>query len=136
MNFTPELLNDAETMRLMDARNHQSHSLIEAAKSLLRQSTEIDLSNISTEILHKYPEAHTVVFLEDQRTDFKGRLFCGHLDDEVGHKVENSFVAKDFVEGLLLEYKIADRGSVVDRVINLREYAAKKPSWFATAAAV
>lgn len=133
MTFTPELLADTATMRLMDARNHQSHSLIEAAQSLLRQATELDLSNISTEILHKYPEAHTVMFFEDQRTDFKGVIFCGHLDDENGNKVQNSFVAKGFVEELLLEYKIADRGSVVDRVINLREYAAKTPSWFATA---
>lgn len=130
MRFSPEILNDKETFRLMEARNHQSHSLIEAAQDLLRQATELDLSNISTEILYKYPEAHTVVFLDDQRAGFEGRIFCGHLDDENGHKVADSFMAKDFVESLLLEYKIADRASVVERVINLREYAMRVPKWF------
>lgn len=132
MRFSPEILQDKETFRLMEARNHQSHSLIEAARDLLRQATELDLSNISTEILYKYPQAHTAVFLDDQRAGFEGRIFCGHLDDENGNKVENSFAAKDFVESLLLEYKIADRGSVVDRVINLREYAMRVPKWFAS----
>lgn len=132
MRFSPEILSDSETMRLMEARNHQSHSLIEAARDMLRQSTELDLSNISTEILYKYPEAHTVVFLDDQRPDYKGVIFCGHLDDENGKKVANSFEAKEFVEALLQHYKIADRESVVDRVINLREYALKVPNWFAS----
>lgn len=132
MHFSPEILADVETFRLMEARNHQAHSLIEAAKNMLRQATELDLSNIATEILYKYPDAHTVVFLYDQRPDFKGVIFCGHLDDADGHKVANSFEAKDFVESLLLEYKIADRDSIVDRVINLREYAMKVPDWFAS----
>jgi hypothetical protein len=130
MRFSPEILSDSETMRLMEARNHQSHSLIEASRNLLLQATEIDLSNIATEILHKYPDAHSMVLLNDQRTDFKGVIFCGHLDDADGHKVADSFNAKDFVEALLLGYKIPDRKSVVNRRIDLREYAAKKPSWF------
>lgn len=134
MTFTPELLNDTEVFRLMEARNAQSHTLIEAAQDLLRQATEIDLCNIATEILHKYPDAHSMVLLNDQRTDFKGVIFCGHLDDADGHKVADSFNAKDFVEALLLEYKIPDRKSVVNRRIELREYAAKQPSWFANTA--
>ena len=133
MRFSPELLSYKETMRLMEARNHQSHSLIEAARDMLRQATEIDLSNMATEILYKYPEADTVMFLEDQRTDYKDVLFCGHIDDENGNKIANSFEAKDFVEALLLEYKLAERKVfVVDRTINLGEYAEKKPSWFVT----
>lgn len=134
MTFTPELINDTEVFRLMEARNAQSHALIEAAQNLLAQATEIDLSNIATEILHKYPTAHSMVLLNDQRTDFKGVIFCGHLDDEDGHKVADSFNAKDFVEALLLEYQIPDRKSIVNRRINLREYAARKPAWFAETA--
>lgn len=130
MHFTPELLDDAETVRLMEARNAQSHALVEAAQNLLRQATEIDLSNIATEILHKYPEADSMILLDDQRPDFKGVIFCGHLDDKDGKKVSDSFKAKEFVEALLLDYQIPDRKSVVDRRIDLHEYAAKKPAWF------
>ena len=85
--FTPELLNDEETMRLMEARNHQSYAIIEAAKNLLKQASEIDLSNIATEVLHRYPEASVLVLLEDQPTDYKGVIFCGHLDDAEGKKL-------------------------------------------------
>lgn len=131
MTFTPELRNDAEVFRLMEARNAQSHALIEAAQNMLRQATEIDLSNIATEIIHKYPEARSMVLLEDQRTDFKGVIFCGHLDDENGNKVANSFEAKEFVEALLLEYQIPNRKAITEQRLDLREYATKKPSWFA-----
>jgi hypothetical protein len=129
MSFSSDL--HAELTRLMEARNNQSHSLIEAANELLRQSTEIDLSNIATEILWKYPEAETVQLLKDQRTGFENVIFCGHIDDAEGKKIANSFEAKEFIEGgILPDYKLAARDSVVDRVINLREYAAKRPSWF------
>lgn len=135
MKFSSDL--QAELTRLMEARNHQSHSLIEAANDLLRQATEIDLSNIATEILYKYPAAHTIVILEDQRDDYKNVLFCGHIDDENGKKIGNSFEAKAFVESILLDYKLAGReANVVGRVINLREYAEKKPSWYVTVASV
>jgi hypothetical protein len=133
MRFSPEILRDKETMRLMEARNHQSHSLLEAAQNMIRQATEIDLSNMATEILYKYPEADTVMFLEDQRTDYKDVLFCGHIDDENGNKIANSFEAKNFVEALLLEYKLAERKAfVVNLTINLREYALRVPFWFAS----
>lgn len=131
MISNPESQLHAELTRLMEARNHQSHSLIEAANVLLLQATEIDLSNIATEILYKYPEAHTIQLLKDQRTGFENVIFCGYIDDENGQKIANSFEAKNFVEGVLLDYKIAVRESIVNRVINLREYAAKQPSWFA-----
>jgi hypothetical protein len=131
MTFTPELLDDPEVFRLVEARNAQSHSLIGVAHDMLRQATEIDLSNIATEIIHKYPEAYFVEFIADQRTDFKGVIFCGHIDDENGKRIANSFEAKDFVEALLLDYSIPDRKAIVERRINLREYAVKHPSWFA-----
>jgi hypothetical protein len=130
--FTPELLADEKTFHLMETRNHQSHALIEAAQGLLRQSTEIDLSNIATQILHKYPEAHTIVLLKDQRRGFENVIFCGHIDDENGNKVADSYHAKEFVEALLLDYKLAAREIVTNRVINLREYAAKEPSWYSS----
>lgn len=128
--FTPELLNDSETMRLMESRNHQSYALIEAAQNLLKQASEIDLSNIATEVLHRYPEASVLVLLEDQRTDYKGVIFCGHIDDADGKKIENSFEAKEFVDNVIAKYKFSDPKNVVERFINLREYAAKQPSWF------
>jgi hypothetical protein len=131
MSFSSD--SHAELTRLMEARNNQSHSLIEAANELLRQSTDIDLSNIATEILYKYPEAETIQLLKDQRAGFEHVIFCGHIDDADGKKIANSFEAKTFIEdGILPDYKLAARDSVVDRVINLREYAAKRPSWFAS----
>lgn len=130
MTFSPELLADKEAMRLMTARNHQSHSLITAAKELLHKSTEIDLSNICTEILHKYPETHNVMFFEDMRTDHADVVFCGRMDNESGKPIANLWEAKEFVNDLLLTYKLSDRESIVERVINVREYAAQKPDWF------
>lgn len=130
MTFTPVMRSREEAVRLMEARNHQSHSLIAAAQNMLRESTEIDLCNIATEILYKFPEAHTIQLLNDQRTGFEKVIFCGHIDDENGKKIANSFEAKEFVEGILLDYKLAAREIVTNRVINLREYAEKKPTWF------
>ena len=132
MTFSPELRSNEEVIRLMEARNNQSHALIEAAQNLLKQASEIDLSNIATEILYRYPEAHVIVLLEDQRTDYKGAIFCGHINDENSKKLENSFEAKEFVDSVLSFYKFPYPKNVVERFINLREYAEKKPSWFAT----
>lgn len=119
-----------ETIRLMEARNCQSNTLIEQAKELLRQATDVDLCNIATEILFAYPAAHTIELIEDQRTGYEGVVFCGHIDDENGKKIADSFNAKEFVEKTVAEYKLADPKSAINRFINLREYAAKKPNWF------
>lgn len=136
MSFEDQTRAVKELTLLMEARNHQSYTLIETAKELLRQSTELDLCNIATEILWNYPEAHTIELLKDQRPGFENVIFCGHIDDENGQKIARSFEAKQFVEGVLLDYKIADRDSIVDRVINLHDYANKRPSWYAASTRV
>lgn len=130
MTVTTENKQATELMRLMEARNCQSSTLISTAKELLRQATEVDLSNIATEILLTYPQIHVITLVEDQRTGYEGVVFCGHVDDENGNKIEDSFKAKEYVENLIAEYKLADSKSVVNRFINIREYAAKKPEWF------
>ena len=130
MVFTPELKADPVMFQLIEARNHQSHTLIEAAKSLLRQATETDLSNIATEILFRYPHAETIELIFDQRVGYEGVIFCGRIEDADGNKLEDSFNVKRFVDELLKHYTIADPASVVNRFINLSEYAEKQPNWF------
>lgn len=126
----------AELTRLMEARNHQSHSLIEAANELLRQATEIDLSNLATEVLWKYPEAETIELIKDQRPGYESVIFCGSVQDEKGKGIERLSEAKDFVDGVLLDYTFSARDSIAERVINLREYADRKPSWYNPATAI
>jgi hypothetical protein len=133
MTFENEVKAVKELTLLMEARNHQSFTLIETAKELLRQSTELDLSNIATEILWNFPEAHTIRLLKDQRTGFEDVVFCGHINDEAGTKIERALEAKKFIEKVLLDYKVAAPDSIVDRVINLREYAERRPSWYGAA---
>lgn len=119
-----------EAVRLMTARNQQSQTLVATAKELLRQSTEIDLANLCTEILYRYPEAHFLQLLKDQRTGYENVIFCGHLDDENGNKIANSFEAKEYVEKSVTEYNFAAPDAVLGRLVNMREYAAKAPEWY------
>jgi hypothetical protein len=138
-----------DIMHLMEMRNAQSNTLIEtaefltkkaeeqesaplaeAARELLRQSTDIDLCNIAVEILSEYPQAHTIRLLEDQRDGWEGVIFCGHIDDENGNKVEDSYHAKEFVEKLVKEYRLADPKHALERTLNLRDEAMKQPTWF------
>jgi len=130
MTVPPEDKQETELLRLMEARNCQSNTLISTAKELLRQSTEVDLSNIASTILSHYPQIHNITLIEDQRIGYEGVIFCGHVDDENGNKIADSFKAKDDIETIVAGYKLADPKSVVNRFINLREYAAKKPEWF------
>ena len=123
-------VNKEAVNRLVTARNHQSQTLVETAQELLRQATEIDLSNLATNILQSYPEAHFIVLCKDQRTGFEGVIFCGHIDDKNGKKIENSFEAKEYVEYAIKQYAFAAPETALERIINLNEYAAKTPSWY------
>lgn len=126
---TIDITQAENRIRLAEARNCQSHTLVNQANELLRQAADIDLSNISLEILLAYPEAHTIILLMDHRTGYEDTVFCGHIDDENGKKIGNSYNAKMLVENTVSSYAITDKKSIVDRVINLREYAVRMPEW-------